>query len=230
MKKGMSGHQSAKMITCEWLTPPEIIKSLGAFDLDPCSPIIRPWNTAKNHFSTVDNGLLLEWVGTVWLNPPYGRQIGEWLNKLSIHNNGIAICFARTETEFFFKYIWEKADSVLFMKGRPHFHTVTGERAKANSGAPVVLAAYGNDNVEAIEESGIPGHHVHLSYTPIIVIGISPSWFSVVKIAVKHFGDDELAQVYEMVERIAPDKVQNNQHWKAKVRQKIQMIRKTKAA
>ena len=29
----------------EWLTPPEIIKSLGEFDLDPCSPINRPWAT-----------------------------------------------------------------------------------------------------------------------------------------------------------------------------------------
>jgi hypothetical protein len=35
----------------EWLTPPEIIKSLGEFDLDPCSPINRPWDTAKNHYT-----------------------------------------------------------------------------------------------------------------------------------------------------------------------------------
>lgn len=27
----------------EWLTPPEIVQSLGSFDLDPCSPIARPW-------------------------------------------------------------------------------------------------------------------------------------------------------------------------------------------
>jgi hypothetical protein len=35
-----------------WLTPPTIIQSLGEFDLDPCSPINRPWNTAKNHYNT----------------------------------------------------------------------------------------------------------------------------------------------------------------------------------
>lgn len=29
----------------EWLTPPYIIDSLGVFDLDPCSPINRPWDT-----------------------------------------------------------------------------------------------------------------------------------------------------------------------------------------
>jgi hypothetical protein len=34
----------------EWLTPPEIVKALGTFDLDPCAPAVRPWDTAKRHF------------------------------------------------------------------------------------------------------------------------------------------------------------------------------------
>ena len=40
----------------EWLTPPEIIKSLGEFDVDPCSPINRPWDTAKIHYNKNDDG------------------------------------------------------------------------------------------------------------------------------------------------------------------------------
>ena len=40
--------------TNEWLTPTNIIKSLGSFDLDPCIPIKRPFETAKNYF-TVEN-------------------------------------------------------------------------------------------------------------------------------------------------------------------------------
>jgi hypothetical protein len=39
-----------------WLTPPELIQSLGIFDLDPCSPINRPWDTAKKHYTVNDNG------------------------------------------------------------------------------------------------------------------------------------------------------------------------------
>ena len=35
----------------EWLTPPDIIKALGEFDLDPSSPINRPWETAKKHYT-----------------------------------------------------------------------------------------------------------------------------------------------------------------------------------
>ena len=54
----MGGHQAATMGTDEWLTPPEIIKALGPFDLDPCSPITRPWDTALKHYSILDMGLL----------------------------------------------------------------------------------------------------------------------------------------------------------------------------
>ena len=35
----------------EWLTPPNILLALGAFDLDPCAPIVRPWDTAALHYT-----------------------------------------------------------------------------------------------------------------------------------------------------------------------------------
>lgn len=46
---GIGSHQSARMLNDEWLTPPNIIINLGPFDLDPCAPVIRPWNTAIKH-------------------------------------------------------------------------------------------------------------------------------------------------------------------------------------
>lgn len=70
MRKGIGSHQSANMGKDEWLTPPEIIRSLGEFDLDPCSPINRPWDTALNHYTIIDNGLKQQWYGRVWCNPP----------------------------------------------------------------------------------------------------------------------------------------------------------------
>lgn len=73
----------------EWLTPLNIINALGEFNLDPCSPIKRPWDTAKNHYSLNDgDGLLLPWHGRIWLNPPYGRDTFKWLEKLSNHQGG----------------------------------------------------------------------------------------------------------------------------------------------
>ena len=71
----------------EWLTPPELIKALGKFDLDPCSPIKRPWNTAKHHYNINDNGLLMPWEGRVFCNPPYGNQAVKWLEKCALHDN-----------------------------------------------------------------------------------------------------------------------------------------------
>ena len=170
--KGIGGHQSANMRTDEWLTDPNILLKLGDFDLDPCSPIVRPWDTAKRHFSKMDDGLRQEWVGRTWLNPPYGRQVEVWLERLASHGNGIAMIFARTETQFFFNQVWSKADSVLFMEGRPYFYTVEGKRAKANSGAPVAFISYGKSNVDCLEECKIPGKHILLNYQHIIVVGI----------------------------------------------------------
>ena len=145
----------------EWLTPPEIIKSLGEFDLDPCSPVNRPWPTAKRHFTVLDNGLLKSWEGRVWLNPPYGTETSKWMARLAEHGNGVALVFARTDTETFFKHVYPKADAIMFLKGRLCFYTVKGERS-ARVGAPSCLISYGRQNVAALYSCGLDGHIIHL--------------------------------------------------------------------
>lgn len=159
---GMGGHQSAAMLKDEWLTPPELLRALGEFDLDPCAPAVRPWDTARTHYTVQDSGLLQRWEGRVWLNPPYGLETREWLNKLAGHGDGIALIFARTETDMFFEEVWYRAHAVLFLRGRLYFHHVNGKRASANSGAPSCLVAYGHGNVEALRKSGLAGHLVLL--------------------------------------------------------------------
>jgi DNA N-6-adenine-methyltransferase Dam len=153
------------MMKDEWLTPPEIIEALGPFDLDPCSPINRPWGTAKKHYTIRENGLWQEWDGRVWLNPPYGRWAAEWLERLAAHRNGIALLFARTETHMFFNHVWPHCDAVLFIDGRLHFHHIDGTRAKSNSGAPSVLIAYGSENAKILQRSGIKGKFLPTRYT-----------------------------------------------------------------
>lgn len=148
---GLSAHQSARMKNDEWLTPPSILAQLGAFDLDPCSPVQRPWETAKHHYSMLDDGLSKPWFGRVWCNPPFGREAVKWLRKMRDHGNGIALIPARTETQMFFETVLGGADAVLFIQGRPHFHYVDGSRAPFNSGAPICLVAYGVSNVAALE-------------------------------------------------------------------------------
>lgn len=151
----LSSHQSHKPTTVEWLTPPEILEALGDFDLDPCAPVSRPWDMAARHFTIYDNGLLRRWEGRVWLNPPFGAEAQKWLARLAEHGNGIAMVPARTETKAFFDLVWSRADAIVFVRGRPHYHYVTGEKARFNSGAPMVLIAYGKENVEALRTCGL---------------------------------------------------------------------------
>lgn len=73
----------------KWLTPPEIIRALGLFDLDPCCPPNMPWRTAKQMVHWPDDGLKVEWTGKrVWLNPPYGRESVPFLRKMAENKTG----------------------------------------------------------------------------------------------------------------------------------------------
>ena len=153
----------------EWLTPPNIIHALGEFDLDPCSPIVRPWDTAKNHFTIEDDGLNKEWEGRIWCNPPYGRETFRWLNKLAQHGKGTALIFSRTETIGFHSEVWNKANGIFFFKGRLRFHYVDGTQGDS-ANAPSCLVSYSSRDSLAIqkaEEAGLlKGKFVHLVHRP----------------------------------------------------------------
>lgn len=156
--------------TVEWLTPPEIVRAIGPFDLDVCCPARMPWRTAETMLSNRDgmgtkfvaDSLREEWYGVCFCNPPYGTETGRWLDKLADHGDGIAVIFARTETAMFFEHVWGKASALLFLKGRPHFYKSDGTRAKGNSGGPVVLVAYGEECAGRLERCGIAGKFVRL--------------------------------------------------------------------
>lgn len=253
-KLGMGGHQQTIGKNQEWLTDPAIIKALGPFDLDPCAPVVRPWDMAAKHYTKEDDGLKQPWrdvmiPGTVtnhnwetfptqrfvstpriWLNPPYDRRTIElWLKLIADHGNGISFLFARTETKAFQQWIFGYASSILFISGRVTFYDIYGQPVttqkgeKANGGAPSVLVAYGDNNSQAISESGIKGSHLPVNSVPVIVVGVSPSWTSVVTIALNRTGEADIQTIYSLVEQIAPEKCQNNPHYKEKIRQKLQL-------
>lgn len=159
-KSGMGSHQSARMIQEEWLTPQWILDALGPFDLDPCAPKDRPWDMARNHYTKEDNGLMLPWGGRIWCNPPYGKHTDKWLSRCWKNGNAIALIFARTETQTFFKWVWEKADGILFIKRRIYFYNSDGTQAQWTGGAPSVLVAYGTNNAEILKHSEIEGSFI----------------------------------------------------------------------
>lgn len=150
----------------EWLTPPNIIAAVGgrqSFDLDPCSPRVRPWDTARRHLTADDDGLTTEWGGAdvrVWLNPPYGPYTKLWMRRMLSHSNGVALIFARTETEAF-DHIWKGASGYLFLARRLAFYHVDGSKGKSAT-APSVLVAFDNEasggrNAESLRLSGLKG-------------------------------------------------------------------------
>lgn len=162
---GIGSHQSPSMQTDEWLTPPHVLAAVGPFDLDPCAcSEPRPWPTATEHYTREDNGLMKPWHGRIWLNPPYGGPpiVGPWMRRLADHGNGIALIFARTETDLFFETVWKQATAILFLRGRLYFHRKDGGVAGANAGAPSCLIAYGGSNLLRLQTCGLAGQLVPL--------------------------------------------------------------------
>jgi len=149
-------HESIHNESKEWYTPAWIFEKLKVeFDLDPASPgaDIVPWIPAKRHLTVIEDGLTALWEGRVWLNPPYGTDTPKWLHRLSIGGNGIALVFSRTDTEWFHRYAI-RADAICFIKGRVRFIKATGGLG-GTPGAGSLMLAYGKDNAEILESSGL---------------------------------------------------------------------------
>ncbi len=145
----------------EWLTPPSLLKQLGKFDLDPCVPINRPWDTATYHYTKEEDGLAHPWIGRVWLNPPYDRETFNWIKRLREHcqtgGSGLALIFARTETRGFQEDIFQAGATILFIKGRLRFHYVDGQQGNS-ANAPSCLVAFSEQEaslLRQLEASGL---------------------------------------------------------------------------
>ncbi len=139
---GIGGHeQPIRGETNDWLTPRYILDALGKFDLDPCAAVDQPWPTARRHLTMKDDGLKKTWAGRVWLNPPYGEQTALWLKKMAMHQNGIVLIYARTETQMFFDHVWTKANGIFFLKGRLSFGK-TDNSSDGQAVQPSVLISY----------------------------------------------------------------------------------------
>ena len=156
------GNEQTVAGTDIWLTPPHVLQALGEFDLDPCSSLDRPWDTAKRHLTIEDDGLAQEWSGRVWCNPPYGPGLAPFLRRLADHEDGgTALVFARTETRAFFDYVWDRATAIFFIKGRLKFHKPDGSLG-GTAGSPSVLIAYGERDAQILENCALDGKFVRL--------------------------------------------------------------------
>lgn len=151
--------------TDEWYTPIEIVNALGTFDLDPCSPAHRLWDTAERHITPEEDGLKIPWGGVrVWLNPPYSRPLIErFVEKMVENNNGIALLFNRCDSKMFQDLIFPNATAIMFLRGRIKFYRPDGSQGDS-PGCGSVLIAFGEENAVALENSNIPGKFIRLKH------------------------------------------------------------------
>lgn len=74
----------------EWETPKSLFDELNNqfhFTLDPCSTDENA--KCEKHYTKEQDGLKQDWTGeTVFCNPPYGKNIGEWCRKCYEHSMG----------------------------------------------------------------------------------------------------------------------------------------------
>ena len=121
----MAIHYSSK--STEWETPQDFYERLNRtfdFNLDPCA---TP-ETAKceKYFTEQEDGLNKSWEGhKVFVNPPYGREIGKWVKKAYEEGEKpctTVVCLvpSRTDTKYWHNYCM-KADEIYFVKGRLKF-------------------------------------------------------------------------------------------------------------
>jgi len=117
----------------DWRTPPALFDKLatefGPFDLDPCG---SKHSYASQHCRAFwsHGGLDHPWRGRVFVNPPYGLALRDWVYTCwrSVNLDGVirvvALLPARTDTKWWHDWIGDhcqKATEVRFLKGRLKF-------------------------------------------------------------------------------------------------------------
>jgi phage N-6-adenine-methyltransferase len=115
-------HRSQKV---EWETPQDFFATWDAtfhFTLDVAA---QPDNAkCPRYFTPEDDGLMQPWEGVCWMNPPYGKTIGQWVAKAyeSAQQGATVVCLlpARTDTKWWQRYCVSPA-KVEFVSGRLTF-------------------------------------------------------------------------------------------------------------
>jgi ParB family chromosome partitioning protein len=164
MREAVKAHVAQNSGNNEWYTPADYIalarEVMGGIDTDPASSEIANRTVqAAQYFTEADNGLLQQWAGRVWMNPPYAQPLianfadaiaskyesGEIEQACILINNG-------TETQWFQRML-QAASAVCFPKSRVRFLDPVG-----NLGAPLQGQAviYMGKNSAAFAEAFSP--------------------------------------------------------------------------
>jgi len=148
-----------------WCTPLDVLEVVreifGEIDLDPCT---NPDSTvgARHSRTKEQDGLASSWAlpelaqtpgkpVRVWVNPPYGRHLGDWFAhavEAAIQGAEVLLLVpARTDVEWWHRWV-AQADAVCFWAGR-----ITFAGAPAAAPFPSALIYYGQERLGAVERA-----------------------------------------------------------------------------
>lgn len=149
------------MASIEWETPEDLFDALHKefnFKVDACA-------TSQNrkisvYYSPKQNALYREWASPCWMNPPYNKDIGQWVAKAyeSAQEGITVVCLLQgrsSDTKWWHKYVMRSSE-IRFIKDRLHFG-LNGKFSRANiSNIVVVFRPYckGPPLVSSIDTKG----------------------------------------------------------------------------
>ena len=151
----------------EWYTPAKYIEAaravMGGIDLDPASNVhANEVVGAVVFYDAQSNGLLHDWPGRVWMNPPYGGQQSEFTQRLvsqfaaGITTEAVVLLSAHaTETDWFAP-LWDH--TLCFTDHRINFYRATGVSVNSTHGS--VFVYLGPKRAAFVREFSRWGHIV----------------------------------------------------------------------
>jgi hypothetical protein len=130
-----------------WLTPESILLPVreyfeGPIPLDPATETSNPTN-AELFYTKKDNGLIKPWDKPVFINPPYGKGIQDWCEKIHLEATrkptraiiALLPCGSgRPGTKYWQKHMFQKHLNIIcYVRGRINFLKADGQAAKGNT-------------------------------------------------------------------------------------------------
>ena len=130
----------------DWETPKDLYAVLNTefnFSLDPCCS--KETAKCSSYYTIEDDGLSKDWKGTVFMNPPYGRVIMNWIKKAKEESDkgATVVCLvpARTDTKWWHTYCMKSAEIRLLTKRL----TFEGANNKATFPAAIIVFRQGEN-------------------------------------------------------------------------------------
>jgi phage N-6-adenine-methyltransferase len=112
----------------DWETPQwlfDLLDDQYHFSLDVCATAHNA--KCEHYYTKKDNGLKHKWEGVVWVNPPYGHEIGDWVDRAAQQikykrvQRIVMLLPCRTDTKWWHRSVMGKAHEIRLIEGRLKF-------------------------------------------------------------------------------------------------------------